>query len=212
MAGPTRTLIVLALAALTVGCSRAESAPDVGSKETAAKAAQRPVAFVPSGSTLIFAMDEEISTKSAKSGDAFSAHLVSPYTDAKGAILLPAGAILHGTVAESMESPSNDEPAVIRLEVGTVETAGGTLLLNGEVKELQVNTDAKDTNTLTAVKVAAGAAAGAIIGKITGKTKTGAAVGTAGGVALALATREGNATVPIGSHLVVRLTERLSLR
>ncbi len=209
MAGPRHTLVALALGLSLAGCSQAESAPSVGDRST--KAAPAVLASVPSGSTLIFEMTDEISTKSAHAGDAFSARLLSDFAD-HGTVLLPAGSTLHGTIAESMESPRNEEPAVIRLVIGSLETPSGTLLMSADVEELQMTTDAKDTNTLSAGKVAAGAAAGAIIGKIAGKTKTGAAAGTAAGVALAIATRDGHATIPQGARLVIRLTERLSLK
>lgn len=204
------TWIPLVLGLTLAGCSQAESAPafDTGT----AAAAQPVVPFVPTGATLTFAIVDEISTKSAKAGDPFSARLLTDFTSEQGEVILPAGVVLHGTVTESLESPKNEEPAIIRLSVGTIETSSGTLILVGDVEELQMETDAKDTNTLSAGKVVAGAAAGTIIGKVAGKTKTGAAVGTAGGVALALATRDGHATVPAGSRMVVRLTEQLSVR
>ena len=168
--------------------------------------------LLPAGATLTFAIVDEISTKSAKVGDPFSARLVSDFTNEGGEALLLAGAVLHGTVAESIESARNEEPAVIRLAVESVETSSGTLTLAADVEELQIETDARDTNRLSAGKVAAGAAAGAIIGKIAGGTKTGAAVGGAGGAALAIATRDGHATIRAGARLVVRLTDRLSIR
>ena len=210
MLGQTRTWLALALGLALAGCSQADSAPALNMGTTTA--GQPVVSFVPTGATLTFAIVDEISTKSAKAGDPFSARLLSDFTSEKGEVILPAGVVLHGTVTESMESPKNEEPAVIWLAVGTMETSSGTLILVGDVEELQMETDAKDTNTLSAGKVAAGTAAGAIIGKVAGKTKTGAAVGTAGGVALALATRDGHATVPAGSRIVVRLTEQLSVR
>ena len=206
----TRTWLPVAFGLALAGCNQAESALALNTGTPVA--AQPVVLFVPTGATLTFAIVDEISTKSAKAGDPFSARLLSDFTSEQGEVILPAGVVLHGTVTESMESPENEEPAIIRLSVGTIETSSGTLILVGDVEELQMETDAKDTNTLSAGKVAAGTAAGAIIGKVAGKTKTGAAVGTAGGVALALATRDGHATVPVGSRMVVRLTEQLSVR
>ena len=210
MVHPTRTLLALTLGLASMGCGQAESAPSTSG--TASNASPAPVPFVQAGATLTFAIVDEISTKSAKVGDPFSARLVSDFISEGGETLLPAGAVLHGTVAESIESTRNEEPAVIRLAVESVETSSGTLTLVADVEELQMKTDAKDTNRLSAGKVAAGAAAGAIIGKIAGGTKTGAAVGGAGGAALAIATRDGHATIRAGARLVVRLTDRLSIR
>jgi hypothetical protein len=168
--------------------------------------------FVPAGAALTFSVVEEITTKTTKAGDPFTATLIGDVMGEDGAILLPAGTILHGRVTESLESPRNEEPAVIQLAVESLETSSGMESIVAAVEEVQMQTDAKDTNQLTAGKVAVGAAAGALIGRITGRTKTGAAVGAAAGAAVAVATRDGHATIPAGAQMVVRLTERLAIR
>jgi uncharacterized spore protein YtfJ len=167
---------------------------------------------VPAGAALTFSVVEEISTKSAVAGDLFTATLVGDVLGEGGEVLLPAGSVLHGRVSESLESPRNEEPAVIQLAIVSIETPLGTQSLMANVEEVQMQTDAKDTNQLTAGKVAVGAAAGALIGRITGRTKTGAAVGAAAGAAVAVATRDGHATIPAGAQMVVRLTETLVVR
>jgi hypothetical protein len=206
----TRTLLALTLGLAFVGCNQADSAP--ADDAMAADAAATEFPSVPSGATLTFTVVDEISTKSARAGDSFSARLVSDFIDEKNEVVLPAGIVMKGTVTKSLESPGNDQPAVLELGVGSLETAGSTLIMVGDIEELQIEADAKDTDALSAGKVAAGAAAGAIVGKIAGGTNTGAAVGAAGGAALAIATRDGHATIPAGSRLVVRLTNRLSVR
>ena len=165
----TRTLLALTFCLAPIGCGQAEAVSFTAG--TAAEASPAPVPCVPTGATLTFAIVDEISAKSAKEGDQFSARLISDFTSEGGEVILPAGAVLLGTVSKSLESTRNEEPAVIQLAVESVETSSGTLTLAADVEELQVEADAKDTNTLSAGKVAAGAAAGAIIGKIAGGTK-----------------------------------------
>jgi hypothetical protein len=208
----TSSFLALTLAFALAGCGQADSAPADSAERTSAAAVEPPPVYVPAGYVLTFTVDQQISTKSTKAGDAFTAHLVGEARSQSGELLLPAGTVLHGRVTESFQSPSNEDPAVILLAVESLETPSGTKAVVAGVEEVQMETDAQDTNKLSAVKVLGGTAAGAIIGKIAGRTKTGAAVGTAAGAALAIATRDGHATIPAGAQMVVRMTERLAVR
>lgn len=176
---------------------------------------ERPAPFVASGTALTFAVDEAISTKSNVAGDPFSARLVTDVLGEDGEGLLPAGAVLRGRVTESTQSAASDQVAVIRLAVESVEVGGETYPVVGLIEEMQVETEAKDSNRRAAVKVGVGAAAGAIAGRVIGgsgrSTATGAAAGAAAGAAVAIVTRDGHATIPRGGQIVFRLGERLTL-
>ena len=82
----------------------------------------------------------------------------------------------------------------------------------GLIEEMQVETEAKDSNRRTAVKVGVGAAAGAIAGRVIGGSGGSTAKGAAAGAAVAIVTRDGHATIPRGGQIVFRLGERLTLR
>jgi len=169
-------------------------------------------AFIAAGTTLTFAMEAPISTDKNKAGDMFSAKLVADVLSEDGRVLLPMGAVLLGRVTESVESPSADQPAMLRLAVESIEARGSAYSVVGEIEQVQMQAEARDSNRRTAATAAAGAAAGAVLGRITGRTKTGAVAGAAAGVAVALATRDGQATIPSGAQLTVRLSERLIIR
>ena len=171
-----------------------------------------PDPFVASGSALTFAIDEAISTKSNVAGDPFSARLVTDVLGEDGEVLLPAGAVLRGRVTESTQSAASDQVAVIRLAVESVEVGGETYPVVGLIEEMQVETEAKDSNRRTAVKVGVGAAAGAIAGRVIGGSGGSTAKGAAAGAAVAIVTRDGHATIPRGGQIVFRLGERLTLR
>ena len=173
---------------------------------------ERPAPFVASGSALTFAIDEAISTKSNVAGDPFSARLVTDVLGEDGEVLLPAGAVLRGRVTESTQSAASDQVAVIRLAVESVEVGGETYPVVGLIEEMQVETEAKDSNRRTAVKVGVGAAAGAIAGRVIGGSGGSTAKGAAAGAAVAIVTRDGHATIPRGGQIVFRLGERLTLR
>jgi uncharacterized membrane protein len=83
----------------------------------------------------------------------------------------------------------------------------------GTVTGAEIDTSTRDTGAETAAKIAIGAAAGAIIGQIIGKntesTLAGAGVGAVAGTVVALTTRDGHATMPSGSTIVVRLDQPL---
>ena len=173
--------------------------------------ADEPV-FIASGTTLTFAMEAPISTDKNKAGDMFSAKLVSDVLSEDGRVLLPMGAVLLGRVTESVESPSADQPAMLRLAVESIEAGGSAYSVVGEIEDVQVQAEARDSNRRSAATAVAGAAAGAVLGRLTGRTKTGAVAGAAAGVAVALSTRDGQATIPSGAQLTVRLSERLIIR
>jgi len=65
------------------------------------------------------------------------------------------------------------------------------------------------------VKVGVGAAAGAVVGQIIGKnskgTIIGAVVGAAAGGAYAAATKDGDISLPAGTHILVTVQQRLNI-
>lgn len=171
-----------------------------------------PVRSVPVGTSLILTLDQALSTQVNRAGDPFEAHLTVDLLSEGGEVLLPQGARVRGLVTEAQESPSADTPAVIRLSIVDVAVDGVVLPLSAEVEDVALQTDAKDSNKESAAKVAVGTAAGALLGKVLGgSAKKGAVVGAAAGAAVAIASRDGHATIPLGSRLTVRVLEPLIL-
>jgi hypothetical protein len=188
-------------------------APGATPSEPAAPVAPEPAAFIAAGTAIGATVDEELNTERAREGDRFHARLVEDVLGANGEVLLPAGAILNGRVTMSHASTGPDDLAALEVEVESITADGRTLPLAADVIELDVQAQARDSNTRTAAKVGIGAAAGAVVGRILGSDKRdaakGAAVGAAAGAAVAVAQRDGNAVVKPGARMVVRLNERL---
>jgi len=126
---------------------------------------------------------------------------------------LSAGTPARGLVTEAHSSTSSSDQSLLGLRVASVEVGGSQRQISGEAQSADIETSTRDSGARTAATIATGTAAGAIIGQVLGRdtrsTVSGAAVGTAIGVGVALTTRDGHATLPTGSRIVVRLNEAL---
>jgi hypothetical protein len=224
-----RFALSVTLIASLASCGEAESREDLESQATSgavqelpAVQAAVPVATAPppaparviaAGTVLTFEVRENVSTSSHASGDSFSLVLVDAVTGMAGAALR-SGAPARGLVIDSRQSTGPDDQALLSVRVSSVELDGAQRAIEGDVQSTAIETSTRDSGTRTAVTIATGAAAGAIIGQVLGQdtrsTVTGAAVGTAVGVVVALTTRDGDATLPEGSRIIVRLNRDLA--
>jgi hypothetical protein len=152
----------------------------------------QPVRAIQAGTTLTFEVRENVSTSSHDAGDTFSLVLVDAVTGAAGASL-PAGAAARGVVTGSHSSTGPNDESILGIRVGSVEAAGSQRPISGEAQSADVVSSTRDSGTRTAATIATGAAA----------------VGTAVGVGVALTTRGGHAELPVGSRIVVRLSQDL---
>jgi len=200
--------VALALAVLA-GCSSAESS-EAGSGQTAASG--EAAAQVPAGTTMTFAVDQTVSTDQNAVGDHFTATLRSDVTDSDGNDVIAQGTPSRWVVTRS--STEGDQ-TLLAVQLDAIRVGGEWTPVEGTVTQADVDVDPSDTGGETAAKIGVGAAAGAIVGQILGKdtesTLAGAGVGAAVGTAVALTTRSGNATLPAGSTITVRLDQPLVL-
>ena len=213
----SRFILTLAIATSLAACGTdAESREDTSSQPVpAADAVASPPAVVvsiPAGTVLTFEVREDVSTSSHATGDGFSLVLVDR-VEGSGGASLPAGARAMGIVTDAHKSGGADDNALLAVRINSVEVDGTQHAIEGVVESTELETSNQDSGTRTAAKIATGTAAGAIIGQIIGKdtraTVQGAAVGTVVGVVVALSTRGGDATLPAGSIIVVRLNRPL---
>ncbi|MEX2466944.1 MAG: hypothetical protein WD995_08535, partial [Gemmatimonadota bacterium] len=183
--------------------------PEAGSS---APAVSEVVSSIPAGTVLTFEVREDISTSSHAAGDGFSLVLVEGVSGTGGASL-SAGAVAMGVVTEAHKSSGPDDDALLAVRINSVEAGGSQQAIGGDVQATEIDSSNRDSGTRTAAKIATGTAAGAIIGQILGgntrSTVQGAAAGTVVGVVVALSTRGGDATLPAGSRIVVRLDRAL---
>jgi hypothetical protein len=190
---------------VATGCSSADSRQAESGESSAA-----PTKVVPTGTPLVFSVDEQVSTDTHDKGDVFSATLRYGVSDEEGGELVPVGVQSRWVVSEAS---ARDGEALLAVQLTSIQVNGEWTPVVGDVTQAEVQADHPDTNTETGAKIAVGTAAGAILGQILGSdtrsTLAGAGVGATVGTVVALSTRGGKAVLPQGSVITVRLSEPL---
>ena len=156
-----------------------------------------------------------ISSRTAKPGDVFTATVVADVQDAAGRVAIPAGSLVSGTVTDVKSAPNPSSPGSLTLAVNSVAVNGRSYPINASIDSLATERSGRPISGGDAVKVGVGAAAGAIVGQIIGKnskgTIIGAVVGGLAGAGYAAATKDGDISLPAGTHVLVTLTQRLNV-
>lgn len=188
---------------------RPEPAPE------AERAPEPATVAIPTGSLVTAALTSTISTRTHEAGDTFTARVADDFRGDDGQVLIPAGAILEGRVLEARESAGSDDEALLVLGVERLDMNGWVYPLRATIIQAEMVTEAQDSGTRTAAKVATGAAAGAVVGQILGRntrsTITGAAAGAAAGAGVAITTRDGHARMDEGARLTIQFDEAVPL-
>jgi hypothetical protein len=147
---------------------------------------------------------KELSTKTVKDGDLFTASLARPIVDGDW-VIAKRGATVQGVVVNSDPGGRVKGRASMTVKLRSLQLADGrtvNLSTNSYTKE------AKGTKKKDAMKIGIGAGIGAAIGAIAGGGKgaaIGAGAGGGAGTGLVLATRGDPAVIPSESQLNFRL-------
>lgn len=131
-----RCLAVAAMgtAAATSACAARPEVSSVGPEavsQTTPPDAATP--YVPAGTLLTVRLDQPLDSFYTAAGSTFTATVVTPLRDERGATLVRDGARLHGTF---VSSGAPDDPRVL-VRIDTVDTAAGTLPISAAVREAQ---------------------------------------------------------------------------
>jgi hypothetical protein len=164
---------------------------------------------IASGTPLEIRTTTQLSTKTATTGERFSASLESPLS-VDGRVIAPKGAEVEGVVANSDSGGRVKGVASIALKVDRININGRSV----PVTTSSYVQKAQTTKKKDAVEVGIGAGIGAAIGAIAGGGRgaaIGAASGGAAGTGVVLATKGAPAVVPAESVLTVRLTAPLTV-
>ena len=158
------------------------------------------------GSFLDVAVNDTISTKTAKVGDAFTGTVVANVSDGRGATVIPEGAQGHGTVTDVQTSQ-------LTLSVSSVTIRGKDYGLAAKIDSLETVKQSKGIGGNDVGKVGIGAAAGALLGRVIGGNTKGAViggvVGAAAGTGVAAKTHASYVALPKGAHINLTLTAAL---
>lgn len=157
----------------------ADSAPSAAeSAKSAIKKALEPKPLVvPADSVIQVVLDQTISSKTARSGDSFSATVASP-VEVEGKVAIPKDARANGVVRDAKAAGRFKGGASLVLELTSITVAGRDY----EVQTSSAAMSSKGKGKRTAAMVGGGAAGGAAIGGLAGGGK-GAAIGALIGAA-----------------------------
>ncbi len=173
------------------------------------------MARLPVGTTMDIAAADTISSRTAKTGDAFSARVVEDVRNAAGRVVIPAGSVVNGKITDVKPSPNPSTPGTLTLSVASITVRGTSYPIEASVDSLETIHKGRGVTTGDAAKVGAGAAAGAILGRVLGGNKKGTIVGgVIGGIAgagVAASSKDSDIVLPAGAHIIIRLTKELAV-
>lgn len=217
----TSRMTVLGLIVVFGACSRGESAdaPDGSSEltEAAATKAAAPTTYTLAGGTRIeAAIANEISSRHAVAGDVFSAVVVTDVMGANGAVAIPAGATVGGTIVEVSAAPNDGSLGTLVLGVSSVTVRGTSYPLDASIDSLMTVQEGRGLERADVIRVAGGAAAGAAVGQIISKntkgTVIGGIIGAATGGAVSALVKDQDIVLPAGARLMLTLQESVTVK
>jgi hypothetical protein len=182
---------------------------------SAAPSAQAPPApapapiVIPAGKVLTVTIDQDISTKTNSSGDAFAASLAEPVT-VEGQTVLAQGTRATGTVVESQAAGHVKGGALLELTLDSIRVNGQKF----SVETTEFEEAGKGRGTRTAIGGGGGAAFGAIVGALAGGGKgaaIGALAGGGAGTAGAAYTGKRDITIPAETRLHFKLKHSITI-
>jgi hypothetical protein len=170
-----------------------------------------PPIVVPAGTQITVALSSDLSTKTAKPGDAFEARLVSDLV-VDGRRAAPAGSVVTGTVTDVISGSKTigGNPTLgLRFDSLVLEN-NHKIAINGELVEKGKSDTARDT-----AKILGGAAAGAILGHQVSSGSGGKIVGGILGGAIGAVVAKNTGTeveLPANSTLTIALSAPIEVR
>ena len=188
--------------------SNAAANPGAAPANTAGAGAAPPapprVFTIRSGAQISIFTAKELSTKTVKDGDLFTASLARPIVDGDW-VIAKRGATVQGVVVNSDPGGRVKGRASMTVKLRSLQLADGRTV---DLSTSSYTKEAKSTKKKDALKIGVGAGIGAAIGAIAGGGKgaaIGAGAGGGAGTGLVLATRGDPAVIPGESQLTFRL-------
>jgi hypothetical protein len=167
------------------------------------------------GTKIDVAANDTLSSRTAKTGDTFTAHIVEDVQNAQGKVVIPAGAAVSGTITAVKPAPNPSTPGTLTVAITSVTVRGQSYPIEASVDSLETIHKGRGVTGGDAAKVGAGAAAGAILGRVIGGnskgTIIGGVVGAAAGAGVAAKTKDSDIVLPKGAHIIIRLTKELAV-
>lgn len=203
------TIMLVALLASMVGCSREAKA--VGAPENTAAIAEEKFREItlPVGTSLNVRLDSGVSSATSRAEDAVEATLIKP-VKIRETEVLPAGAQVSGYVVAARPSGKVKGRARLSVRFRALTAHGETYPILAQVSRVAPATKGED-----AEKIGLPAAGGAVVGALVGGKKgaaIGAAAGGGAGTAVVLATSGKEVSLPKGSIVALKLQKAVKVR
>src|SRR5216117_3295808 len=167
------------------------------------------------GTKMDIAATDTISSRTAKVGDGFTARVVEDVKNAAGRVVIPAGSVVNGKIADVKPAPNPSTPGTLTLSVASITVRGTSYPIEASVDSLETIHKGRGVTSGDAAKVGAGAVAGAVLGRVLGGNKKGTIIGgVVGGIAgagVASQTKDSDIILPAGAHIIIRLTKELAV-
>ncbi len=162
------------------------------------------------GTIISLRASDTLTSRHNEPGDSIRATLDGPVTDVNGEVIIPAGAVFTGTIADiaPAERPGGEGRMVLIFD--QVHFGGGVYTVEAGIDTVGTRMKGRGVTAGDAAKVGAGAVVGALAGRLIGGnrrgTAVGAVVGTAAGVGIAAATRDIDIILDAGAPIRLVLT------
>ena len=179
---------------------------------------------VEAGQTIRVRMNETLSSKSARTGDTFTANVTEPVYSNNGVVVIPVGSSVVGRVGSVQRAKKGGDPGTIDVNFTQVKLPNGaTRAINGSLADLNSDNAKSDSEGTASgddrkndkiIFIGGGAGGGAILGGLIGGGKgaaIGGILGALGGLAGERLTRGEDAEVKSGTEFGVYLNRSVSL-
>ena len=200
---------------LLAGCAKGQSADGEASGEAGSAAAAPTSYTLATGTVIDAALDVTISSRQAKAGDTFTASVVEDVMSGRGAVAIPAGSTVRGTITEVSPAPNSRSTGTLTLTVNSVTVRGQSYDLDATIDSLETVNKGRGVENVDVARTAGGAAAGAILGRVIGGnakgTAVGAVIGAGTGVIVSEVMKDMDIVLPAGSRLILTLRQRLAV-
>ncbi len=205
------SMITMGVLMLSIGCSGVGSTQGTATNEPASNDGYfaSSTHTLPANTLVPIRLQTTVSSDTATVGQPVQGEVTADVV-ADGAVLIPAGTRVQGTVSGVKPAKRFGGQAMVAVAFNSVKLANGdTVPVEGGMAAYAKKETGKDTGAIVG-----GAVGGAILGKIIGKDTKGAVEGAVigGGIGTAIASRKGDdALLPAGTSAKVQTTSAREL-
>ena len=172
-------------------------------------------AAVAQGTTIEASAMREITSRTNKPGEMFTARIAEAITGSNGRVIIPAGSEVTLSIVALKPAPNKSaKDGTIELRAVSVNVNGQSYPIDADVTYIEHTLKGRGVTGSEAAKVGVGAAAGAVLGKVIGGgagAAAGAVTGAAAGAAVAVETADRDVVVPTGAKIRLVLRSAFAL-